>query len=49
MVRWTPQIAERRPKPVAVVALARKMTCILFALWRDGSTYAPQRGAQAMS
>ena len=49
MVRWTLQIAQRRPKPVAVVALARKMSCILFALWRDRSTYAPQRGAQATS
>jgi transposase len=47
MVRWALQIAQRRPKPVAVVALARKMSCILFALWRDGATYAPLRGAQA--
>jgi transposase len=49
MVPWTLQIAERRPKPVAVVTLARKMSCILFAVWRDGSTYALQRGAQATS
>jgi transposase len=47
MVRWALQIAQRRPMPVAVVALARKMSCILFALWRDGSTYASERGAQA--
>jgi transposase len=46
MVRWALQIAERRPKPVAVVALARKMSCILFALWRDGSTYKPELGAR---
>lgn len=45
MVRWALQIGTRRPMPVAVVALARKISCILFALWRDGTTYQPDRGA----
>jgi len=48
MVRWALKIAERRPLPVAVVALARKMSGIMFALWRDGSTYTPEKGAQMM-
>lgn len=39
MVQWAQQIMDRRSKPVAVVALARKMTGIMFALWRDGTTY----------
>lgn len=39
MVKWAEQIAERRGKPIAVVALARKMSSILFALWRDNTTY----------
>lgn len=39
MVQWAAQIAERRGKFIAVVALARKLTGILFALWRDQTTY----------
>jgi transposase len=39
MVMWAMAIAERRPKHVAIVALARKIAGILFALWRDGTTY----------
>jgi transposase len=45
MLRWCLQIEQRRGKRIAVVALARKMAGILFALWRDGSTYNPLRGA----
>lgn len=46
MVRWATQIAERRGRFIAVVALARKMAGILFAMWRDGTDYRPSRGAQ---
>lgn len=46
MVQWAQQIAERRGRTIAVVALARKMAGILFAIWRDGSAYDPPRGAQ---
>ena len=28
------------------VALARKLAGILFAIWRDGTTYEPKRAAQ---
>lgn len=45
MVRWAMQIAQRRGRFIAVVALARKLAGILFALWRDGTTYRPTRGA----
>lgn len=45
MVRWAKQIAERRGKQIAAVALARKLAGILFALWRDKATYSPLRGA----
>jgi transposase len=41
MVRWATKIEERRGKFIAVVALARKMSGIMFALWRDNSTYSP--------
>jgi transposase len=45
MVCWTTQVAERRGKRIAAVALARKLAGILFAMWRDGTTYTAQRGA----
>jgi transposase len=45
MVRWANQVADRRGKQIAVVALARKLAGILFALWRDKTTYSPLRGA----
>jgi transposase len=45
MVRWAQEIEKRRGKRIAIVALARKMAGILFAIWRDGSTYDPKRGA----
>jgi transposase len=39
MVQWARTIAERRGKYIAVAALARKLAGIMFALWRDGTTY----------
>jgi transposase len=45
MVVWAQQIAARKHKFIAVVALARKLAGILFALWRDGTSYQPNRGA----
>lgn len=47
MVIWAKQIAERRGKFIAVVALARKIAGILFALWRDGTTYRSSKSARA--
>lgn len=46
MVTWARQIAQRRGKHVAVVALARKLAGILYAIWRDGTRYDAARGAQ---
>ncbi|HEY7955932.1 MAG TPA: IS110 family transposase [Polyangia bacterium] len=48
MVRWCFEVEKRRGKRIAVVALARKLAGILFAIWRDGSVYDSTRGA-AMS
>lgn len=39
MVQWAKQIAERRGKFIAIVALARKIAGVMFALWRDESEY----------
>lgn len=47
MVMWARQIEARRGKFIAVVALARKISGILFALWRDGTTYRPSRSASS--
>ena len=39
---WALRIAARRGKHVAVVALARRLAGILYALLRDGTVYAPR-------
>jgi len=36
---WALQIAARRGKRIAVVALARRLSGILYAMWRDGNEY----------
>ncbi len=46
MVRWCFEVERRRGKLVAVFALARKLAGILYAVWRDQSTYDPLRGAK---
>lgn len=38
---WAAAIEQRRGKFIATVAVARKLAGVLFALWRDGSRYAP--------
>jgi transposase len=38
---WAERIAARRNSHVAVVALARRLACILFAMWRDGTVFNP--------
>lgn len=43
MVQWSLELEKRRGKCVAAVALARKLAGILFAIWRDGTEYDPQR------
>jgi transposase len=39
--RWADAIVARRGKRVAVVAVARRMVGILWAMWRDGTLYDP--------
>jgi transposase len=36
---WVLQLAARRGRRVAVVALARRLSRILYAIWRDGTTF----------
>lgn len=39
---WAQRIAMRRGMKTAIVALARKLAGILYAMWRDGTTFAPR-------
>lgn len=47
--QWAAQIEHRRGKFVATVAVARKLAGILFAMWRDGTTYNSRLTAMAMT
>jgi transposase len=40
---WAVEVAKRRGKHVAAVALARKLVGILFAMWRDGCDFDEQK------
>jgi transposase len=44
--QWAMEIERRRGKFIATVAVARKLAGVLFALWRDGSTYTTNRTPQ---
>jgi transposase len=39
---WADQLAARRGRRIAVVAVARRLSRILFAIWRDASVFAPR-------
>ncbi len=41
MVVWSRQVELRRGRHIAVIALARKLAGILYAVYRDGSVYSP--------
>jgi transposase len=45
MVIWSYEVEKRRGKRIATVALARKLAGILYAIWRNESTYDPLLGA----
>ena len=40
---WARRLAERRGRRIAVVALARRLARILWAMWRDGRDFEPTR------
>ena len=40
---WADAIARRRGKKIAMVALARRLARLLFAMWRDEVAYDPAR------
>ena len=45
MVIWAREIEKRRGKKVAIIALARKLAGILYAVWRDGVAYSARRAS----
>jgi hypothetical protein len=40
---WAQAIARRRGRNIAIVALARRLARILYAMWRDEIDYQPDR------
>jgi transposase len=47
LVEWAQQVGKRRGPKVAVVAMARKLAGILYAMWRDGREYDGRLAASA--
>lgn len=47
LVVWSTEVEKRRGKQVAIIALTRKLAGIMYAMWRDGTTYQPRLTAQA--
>ena len=47
IVLWARRIAEKRGKRIAIVALARKMTKVLYAIWMTNTPYDPSRASEA--
>ena len=43
--QWANEVEKRRGRYIATSALMRKLAGILYAIWRDGSTYDPKRSA----
>jgi len=47
MVEWAREVAKRRGKKCAAIALVRKLSGVLFAMWRDGKPYDPRHMRKA--
>jgi transposase len=44
---WAQRLAARRGLGVAIVAVARRLATVLFALWRDGTAFRPPQARAA--
>ena len=49
MAQWAKQIADRRGAQVAIMALARKLAHVLYALWKHEASYDPTRAARLVA
>ena len=47
MVVWARSIAEKRGKRIAIVALARKLATVMWAMWKHGTSYDPSRTSRS--
>ena len=47
LVEWSIQVENRRGKQIAVMALARKLAGVLYAMWRDDAAYDKQHSARS--
>jgi transposase len=45
LVAWARALADRRGKRIAIVALARKISYVLWAMWKNAETYDPSRAS----
>jgi transposase len=48
LVQWAERVAERRGKPRANTALARKLAALMFAMWRSGQPYNPKHNERQL-
>jgi transposase len=46
-VLWARSIAEKRGTRIAIVALARKIATVLYAIWKHSTPYDPSRASRA--
>jgi transposase len=46
MARWATTIAERRGRPIAIVALARKLAGLMYAIWKSETPYQASKAAR---
>lgn len=46
MAQWAAKIAERRGRPIAIVALARKLAGLMYAIWKSGTPYQASKAAR---
>jgi len=44
---WADALAARRGRRIAVVAVARRLCRMLYAMWRDGTVFQPRLAAAA--
>lgn len=49
MVQWAKRIAARRGAQVAIMALARKLAHVLYALWKHEASYDPSRAVRLVA
>lgn len=47
VVLWARAIAEKRGTRIAIVALARKIATVMYAMWKHNTPYDPSRAARA--